>query len=312
MKNLVCKIILFFTIVLIIDIFVGIVCNSLHTSSKGGLSKGLNDLLNKDVYDIIVFGSSRAHHHYDTPMISDSLGLDVYNAGYDGNGIILAYGLLNLISERYLPSMIIYDVEPTFDINIYQNDKKYTRYINFLKPYYNDKAISEIIKDISLTEYILLHSSLYRYNTSAISLLIDNLITRKTDIYGYEPLYGSMCSTSRTVVDDSVEVDFFKLKYLSKLIEFCQVNNIPLVFTASPHYDVLDSEIFEPAVDLCRKYNVPFLNYYDSEYFRTNISYFKDPMHLNAKGAREFSKLFVSDILPIIEQQNIRPIIRNY
>ena len=58
-----------------------------------------NYICDKSVDDILIFGSSRAVHHYNSSMIEDSLGMSCYNCGDDGNGIILSYGRLSMISQ---------------------------------------------------------------------------------------------------------------------------------------------------------------------------------------------------------------------
>ena len=102
MKKYIVRIILFFAIVVLVDFVVGWAGDYLQTHAKGGDTKAINDLVKKDQHDILILGSSRAHHHYDTPFLSDTLNLDVYNAGYDGNGVILAYGILQMILESEL------------------------------------------------------------------------------------------------------------------------------------------------------------------------------------------------------------------
>ena len=58
-------------------------------------------------------------------MISDSLGVSCYNAGESGCGIILAYGRLLMILERYTPKAIIYEVTPDFDYLDGKDNHKY-------------------------------------------------------------------------------------------------------------------------------------------------------------------------------------------
>ncbi len=97
MKKYIVHILIFFTIVAVIDISVGLAGDYLVSHVKSGDAKRTNDLAMVDKHDVLILGSSRARHHYDTPFLSDTLGLDVYNAGYDGNGVVLAYGLLEMI-----------------------------------------------------------------------------------------------------------------------------------------------------------------------------------------------------------------------
>jgi len=298
MKRYLLNIILFFAIVLAIDMAVGGLGDYLQAHTKGGNSRTLNDLVMNDYHDVIILGSSRAHHHYDTPFLSDSLGLDVYNAGYDGNGVILAYGLLDMILERYQPKLVVYDVEPSFDISIYKGDNNHKRYISLLKPYYNKADVGGIIQDVSIEEWYKVHSGLIRFNSSIISLTADfirnNTISNLNR--GYEPLIGCYEGEPRIGSGINDPVDSFKLKYFAKLISLTKSNSVPIIVVASPQLGNNLSSVLQPVADLCEEMSVPFLNYFEEECFLQHKEWFKEPIHMNAEGAREFSRLLLKDI----------------
>ena len=296
MKKFFFKILLFFAIVIFIDFCVGHLGDYLQLHAKGGDSRALNDFVMKDNYDIVIFGSSRAHHHYDTPFLSDTLDMNIYNAGYDGNGIILACGLLELIIDRYHPKLIIYDVEPIFDINEYEGDNNHKRYIKNLKPFFRNDSVASIIKDISCEEWYKVHSGMIRYNSDIISLIMDNLIARPTPSMGYVPLHGSLSSYSSE--DDAIEnkIDYFKLKYFEKMISLVKKNNIPIVVLASPMYGARTSSSLSPVFDICKKKNIRVYDYYIDSRFQ-HMELFHDAGHMNEKGAREFSRQIICDFL---------------
>lgn len=165
MKKYIINILFFFAIIAVIDFNVGLVGEYLQSHAKGGPTRETNDLVMVDQHDVLIFGSSRCKNHYDTPFISDTLGLDVYNAGYDGNGVVLSYGLLSLILERYQPKLVLLDVEPAFDIEVYEGDNNHRRYLRPLKPYYKNTIVSTIIKNVSVEEWYKSLSGMMRYNT---------------------------------------------------------------------------------------------------------------------------------------------------
>ncbi len=289
MKRFIVNILLFFLIVAAIDFAVGKLGDYLQTHAKGGKTRALNDLVMNDCHDVIILGSSRASHHYDTPFISDTLGLDVYNAGYDGNGVVLAYGLLEMILERYHPKLILYDVEPAFDINVYKNDNGHKRYISLLKPYYRNHNISEIIKDVSAEEWYKVHLGLLRFNSKLFSLLAENVLYRPMPSNGYLPLDGEYNREPEENKKQSVEIDSFKLRYVEKLLILAQNHKVPLAVVASPKYGANSSIGLNPVIDIFNKYNVSFIDYYVDSTFMQHKEWFAEPMHLNSQGARIFS-----------------------
>jgi hypothetical protein len=134
MKNSISKIVLFFVIVAVIDICFGKGMDYMHAHAKGGITREMNDVCLNSQYEVLVMGSSRAHHHYVPEIFTDSLGISCYNTGKDGNGIILMYGIYQMVSNRYKPSLIIYDIAKGFDIYKNSIDKDNTRYVSLLKP----------------------------------------------------------------------------------------------------------------------------------------------------------------------------------
>lgn len=289
MKRYIINILFFFAIVAVIDFGVGFAGDYLTNHVKSGDTKRTNDLVMNDTHDVLILGSSRARHHYDTPFLSDTLGLDVYNAGYDGNGVVLAYGILEMILDRYQPKMIIYDVEPAFDINVYAEDNNHKRYIARLKPYYRNKAVGDIIEDVSTDEWYKVHSGMMRYNMNLLTMLTEGMRNSKDGNNGYSPLQG-IYDREPAKADNKTEIDTFKLKYIDKLIALAKTRQIPIVMIASPKYGQANSTDIEPVKNLCAERCVTFLDYYADAEFQSHKEWFKEPMHLNAEGARAFSK----------------------
>ena len=91
MKKYLIKIGLFFLLVAIVDVAVGKTFSYLLDHVKGGDNGRNNYICDSLRTDILVFGSSRAIHHYNPLILTDSLGLSCYNCGQDGNGSILNY-----------------------------------------------------------------------------------------------------------------------------------------------------------------------------------------------------------------------------
>lgn len=312
MKKFIIHILLFFIIVIAIDFIIGLTGDYLISHVKYGDAKRTNDLLMVDKHDVVILGSSRARHHYDTPFLSDTLGLDVYNAGFDGNGVILAYGLLELMLERYQPKLIVFDVEPAFDIIEYKDDNNHNRYITRLKPYYKNETVGDIIKSVSHEEWYKVHSGMLRYNMSLLTMFAEEVTKRGDFIKGFYPLQGvykrspeqsKVQAKSKSV---PIKNDLFKLDYMEKLVYLAKAKDVPLLIVASPKYGNVDSKGIQPILDICEKYHIPLADYYANEQFMNHMEWFKEPMHLNATGARSFSELVSSDIRNIIDEQKER------
>lgn len=300
MKKYLLHILLFFVIVAAVDVSVGAFGRYLQGHAIGGSTRQFDDLVMKDKHDVLILGSSRAHHHYDAPFLCDTLGVDVYNAGFDGNGVVLADGVLEMVLNRYKPQLVLFDIEPAFDVNVYDKDNHHTRYIKNLKPYYREEGVSEIIKDVSEEEWRKVQSGLIRYNTEILGMLVDNVIDRGVERSGFQPLQGKMEKEPEPKAPKDVVRDPFKLAYIEKLIGLCQENDVPLVLVGSPKYGQKNSEALRPVREIAEKQGVRFLDYYAEPSFMAHKEWFKEPMHLNSEGARVFSKMIANDISELL------------
>lgn len=288
MKKFILRILMFAVMITTIDFCFGYAMDYMHDHSKGGgMAKRLY-MARESVDEIILFGSSRMNHHYNPIILEDSLGLSCFNAGQDGNGIIMSYGFLEMMLKRYNPRLIVYDISE-FDFAVGDNMK----YISLLKPYYSEPSVKDIITDISPMDKYKMMCSMYKYNSLVVRVLGSYISSSSEYQKGYLPLLGTMDYE----VDDPVEcapmVDSVKIKYLRKFVELCKAKNVELVFSLSPRYKAKDSSYYKEVKDMILKMNVPFLDNYSNPDFCNNIDLFQDQIHMNSKGADEFTRYLI-------------------
>lgn len=299
MKKFFLKILMFFAIVAVLDFGYGFFCKFLTSHAKGGTTYHYYYSAKVSNEDIILMGSSRMCRHYNPSIIGDSLNMTIYNTGVKGNGIILNYGILNLILERYSPKLIVYDV---FSFDMYDDERfadDNARYLDNLKDYYDNEEIKDIFSKVNPMESFKMHSMLYRYNSKLPRLVGDCLHPTEKYDRGYNPYYGSMeyAPNLEDGRNDKLTVDTLKLYYVSKFIEKTQEKGVPVVFSASPRYGTMQENHYnDPIKEICSKYNVPFIDYYADDRIVNNSGYFHDANHLNNVGADYFSNIFMSDI----------------
>ena len=298
MRKFIFKVLLFFAIIAIVDRAFGLVMKTvLQGTDKGDW--GRNNYIFNDVNsDVIIFGSSRAIHHYNPQIFSDSLGLSCYNCGEDGMGIFLMWARYQAIRERYIPKLVIYELLPEYDLLINSDN---LRYLKFLRPYSDKPFVNSVINDISSKEYFKLLSEMYKFN-SVFMDIISQRVSKSPSIaktYTYSPLGAMMNYFPPADVGQQLirrQVDPLKKAYLEDLLFQCKKDGTQLVFTASPIYRPISDNDFKPLKDLCRMYDVPFFNHYcDNDYCDTSV-YFADASHLNNKGAELFTTIIVSEI----------------
>lgn len=283
---------IFFIIVAIIDVAFGKVCFYLNSHAKGGdtqrhyhIAKGCNE-------DILIFGSSRACHHYIPALLSDSLNVSVYNCGVDGNGILLFYSYMRMILGYHTPKVVIYDISSGFDMG--KDD--FTKYLGWQKRFYNEPGVNEVFNDVSPMEKCKMISSLYRYNGDWIQMLSDNIAPKQLVLDGgYKPIYRSMDYEPETQETEPKPTpwDETKKKFFKKFYSICREKGITFIVAYSPFYKASSSIQYQEMTQFCQENNIPLWDYYADPCFSLNRDFFADTSHMNDKGAREYTKMIV-------------------
>lgn len=298
MKKFVLYLLLVIFGVVATDFCFGLVMKSVLASTVKGDWGRRNYIVNASNEDLLILGASRAIHHYDTEIISDSLQMSCYNCGDDGMGILVHFPRFKKIIQRYHPKIVIYEVAPPIDYA--QGDN--TPFLGLLRPYSDDDIMKKIIQDIDKKDLLFLHSNLYKYNSSFIEML-SHRFSRSPGTakdFTYAPLVSVLqYDSGPTSYEDeyeNLELDSIKYSYLSELADICRSNGVRLVFSASPWYRMSESDVFSPIYKLCAEKGVTFLNHNFDDSFNLEKNYFHDAAHLNKYGAETFSSLIAHEI----------------
>ena len=305
MKRFVVKVTMFFALLAGIDVIWGYAFDNLVSRIDIGDVGRDNFICNKVADDIIVFGSSRAEQHYNAQMISDSLGISCYNCGEQACGIILSYGRLLMLLERHTPKMIIYEVTPEFD---YLDGKDNHKYLYRLKQHYDRTGIDSIFWDIDNTERYKMLSGLYRHNSSFLQNSVAYFLRRSSDtgIKGFRPINWEMDTMKirkGTIAYDSKDgyiYDPLKIKYFNKFLE--KVHGVKTVFVVSPIWYVQDDAVLDTVKVICRNRDIPLLNFANNPKYVHHNEYFSDGVHLNARGADEFTRDLIVELKNVLEK----------
>ena len=295
MKRYLIKIVLFFIAVAVIDCLFGYACQYMNSHTKGGGTRSRYYVCKESNEEVLIFGSSRAKHHYVPDIIEDSLGMSCYNTGEDGNGIIFCYGVLKMITNRYKPKMIIYDVS-SFDI--YKDDNM--KYLDLLKSQYNEPGIDSIFWSVEPKTRLMMCSNLYRYNTNCLRIAGSFIRPMTSYPKGYSALKGMMDYEPQEEESKSKEVpvvDDIKIHYFEQFIKIAKYNGIELICCVSPNYKgATNTDYYEPIKNLCSENEVPFYFLGYSPEISPKKHLFQDRIHLNDEGARMYTSMIANII----------------
>lgn len=286
MKKAFVKLILFLLLFYLTDVMVGHLFAYMQSHSP---SYRPGYIANHAKEEVIIFGSSKGENNYNMELLNDSLGLPCLNCADTGNGIILMYGRYLMLTKRYTPKVIIYDIRPQFDL--YQNDN--SKYTMRLKPFYEELGIDSIIYSTDINEQYKIQSALYRYNFQFMEILKEYASRSPFNRSKNNLSMQKMKIIPKASEPQSLEYDSLKLYYLEKMIKDSKQRGIHLVFVISPEYFHYNSINYTPLISLCQQYNIPFVDKSADEQYVGCNDLFKDSLHLNYWGATKWTQFIV-------------------
>lgn len=299
MKKLITHILIFFAAVALIDIAFGMGCQYLVSHAKGGATRNHHYIAKECDKDILFFGSSRCMKHYVPKIVEDSLGMSCYNCGELNNGIVYLYGRLIMMTDRYMPKIIVYDIHSGTDIINSDN----IQYLGWLKRYYDEPGVKDVFTMVNPAEHYKMHSQLYRNNGYFVQMLMDNVHPVSAPLYkGYCPVYEMMeYNPVVTEPKQLAEWDPVKKECMIRFVELCRKKGIRLIFALSPRYGAIRSECDDLIQRFAEQYHVPLIDHYADPDICMQKKYFADAIHMNHFGASEYTKKLAKELRKIIE-----------
>lgn len=293
MKKIIIRSVLLLGLIIMGDFIVGHALGYITETIKTGGQGRDNYICNECKDDILVFGSSRALHHYDVPILSDSLGMTGYNCGADGCGILSSYARLKMIRERHVPKIIILDLVTGYDV-LKKGDN--SQQLAWLKNRFDREGMAELFYDVDPSYKYKMLSSCYRYNSSFIKSLfvyLTGYTIEEENMMGYVPSHTKMRSPLRKIEKGAKDIQYdpIKLKYMDRFFQLAEKSHLYVV--QSPIWYECDSAKSKEAQiikDLCKRKGIPFINFTNNPKFMFVDSLFADGKHMNANGAAEFTK----------------------
>lgn len=261
----------------------------------------LNYMIDGVDCDILIIGSSRAFRHYDAKMMSDSLGVKVYNAGYDGVNSAFILPVIESFLRNVNPKMVIYEVLP------WEFASRVNKNVGVLKSLYgHTDEISHQLDMAGYNQYNVLNSNLIRFN-SPIPGFFSLLVTYNNN-YGFESLYSGnpdLLEEEKPIDKEINESDPLAIENFNKIIKLIRDKDIPIVMVFSPCYSIMDSPVkSEQIID---SLGLPFINNFMLRFDGDPKEYFYDITHLNDKGAKLYTRHFIGQIKPYLEEYGILP-----
>lgn len=307
LPSLLFKTMVFLFILFLLDLVFGTFLFNLYSKQKPGEFYRISYVIDSTKADILIFGASRANHHYVPENFEKRMNLSCYNTGKDGQIILYNYAILKSVLKRYSPKIAILD----FSRDEFEVDQQSYDRLSALIPYYQSHPeIRKIIDLRSPYEKYKMFSHIYPYNSLIFNLIMGAIESHKErknihEQNGYIPLNESCYrQLSEDTSYGSQNLDTNKINGFKSFIKDCKNSNVRLFVVFSPllvKYPHQDPSI-KVAKSICKENDVPvysFIN--DSSFYHTNF-FAADGTHLNDKGARVFTNRVIDSI---VEDQEV-------
>jgi hypothetical protein len=301
-KKYILKIVGLLLVLFLLDTVIGYFLNKYYFAQTHGESAVLTSTIDNPTSqkgDLLIFGSSKAKRNYNPQILSDSLLITCYNAGYDGLGILYSNALFDIIIDKYEPRIVILDIiSDELDYLSLSYDQ-----LAVLNPY--AKKYPVLWKTLLLKspfEKIKHISKIYPHNSSLNKIVMDKWKkqSEEININGYTPKCGIWNEPLQSVSLSDTQLDQNKINAFNAFLEKCVQRKLKVYIVFSPEYRKFenDTRSITYIKEKCKALNIEFITYQNNENFFNN-QFFRDVRHLNNFGADAFS----SDISSVLIKQ---------
>lgn len=293
----------------------------------------LDDALkNADQCDVQIYGSCHAYTSFDTVVFTGNTGISSYNMANSCEIIPSTYLRMKERFKTNKPKVAVVEIwgtnayETYIDSDLILDD--YFKPNIELFPLSSDKL--EIINDFDTLDILEENIALLKYKERLLNCEIteidfnysydkayeiynadgQNIIYNDIDLRlknrGYKPTFpvdiSEEYSALQPIVDenDVLPVEEVLMKYLDKIIELCEENDVELLFYRSPYIST-ENELrkLNYLEDYFKERNIAFYDLEKEINFDTTID-FHDTHHLSAYGAIKATDFFIDVIEEII------------
>jgi hypothetical protein len=273
-----------------LDQIAGRAIDKLYQKATTGYQGRLNRIVSSTDAPIVVFGSSWALHHYVPQVISDSTRLAVMNGGFEGQGITTNYAIVRTLTQRYQPELIIYDLNPHYDVNLNPGTASFARVRTLTQLECRDSLL--LSRDP--WERVRMLSRIFPYNSSLLEFVMSGFSSNS--IYdnpeqdnGYIPQHHTLkAGATAPDIHESSHVDETKIDLLTDLMTRYKGR---IIFFTSPSFNVrheLDEACLRVKA-VAKMHGVPYYDMRNDSTLVGKPEFWDDYDHLNDTGARLYS-----------------------
>ncbi|MGZ3899070.1 MAG: hypothetical protein ACXVNM_03075 [Bacteroidia bacterium] len=276
--------------------------HGLLKQKQGYYAKYRASFFEKNNFNILFLGSSRAEMHYDTRVFDSITGANSFNLGVKGATPHVAYAVLKAyLQNSAVPKELFYEVDYHFFKNPVKEILEFNNYFPFLK---NKVLLAEFSKIDKRMPYFYYNPYLSFPYTGLknLSTSIHGWLNRPTltDSHYYKGHLKELLHPHLNFKKTSLSYSWFNIterNYLDSLIFLCKKNNTKISLVSSPLFaggklEVKNkTQVINQLKNIATIHNISFYDL-SSLSFCNQRNLFVDNAHLNAAGSAKFTTFF--------------------
>lgn len=296
---------IFLFLLVALDFGLGKILRNFYFRQTSGPDYETNYAISKSEEKLMIFGSSRARHHYFPPAFESKLDLNSYNAGRNGNFILYSNAVLQSVLKRHRPNVVLLDVVK----REFEDYPPAYEHLSVLLPYYHQHPeIQSTLLKRGKFESVKLLSRIYPFNSSLVSIALGNTEynkSREEIIDGYGPLRRQI--NTAPVEDETAgayKIDTSLVNAYEQFIVSCKTNGVKLFVACSPYYNTFKNQDTSLIIarEIAAKHGIPYYDFSQDPGFTGRSADFYDKDHLNHEAATRFSNQLADSIRKRMEE----------
>lgn len=251
----------------------------------------------KESVDVLFLGSSRAGVNLDLETLWKEYGISGYVCWGSRQPFWNSYYFLKEAVHTSRPKLIVLDVSAaTYDFVYSDDSRQYTNTYGIKNLLSRWQAV-QISAPQNRWSDLMWGMPIYHSRFNELTEADFSHYAWESDSVNYKG--NSVRYTSREYdledVSEVTEIEKIPSKqerYLRKIIEYCQCEELPILLTVTPSPDRMKEQPYYNAVqEIAKEYNVSFINFnlLDAETGFEATDFWEDD-HINTKGGRKISR----------------------
>jgi hypothetical protein len=256
--------------------------------------------LKQNNFDVIFLGSSRMFMHLDNRIYDSIFKTNSYNIGLSGATTRMSFiTLKSYLENSQKPKTLFYELD--FHISHLETDSifNFSTYIPFLQ----NKTLYSEFKKIDSRFFHFKYNPIYslpHIGTGGFGASLNAWFGR-TGMYDHFFEKGFFENKIRDIFEmpgarnKDAKISAETKVYLDSIIQFCQNNQVELIFTISPAYEKVSldfpqhNKVISSLKDIVAINGNKVLDFSTDVEIVKNASYFEDNFHMFYQGAKKYT-----------------------